>query len=227
MPGWLRKPLRKPECPGGLVDTPHPLPWPSSSGQAPPPEAQPFPRSKAQTTWTGRQAIPGPWLCGYFPPSCPSWTELGGNALTTKPSLCSQGLYVLAVVEVTAHAQAKPGEGPSSVNLCQAHLLQPRRSTDAGRARGVLRAFLEPTCYPGEPPVQGGADWQQSPRARGAGTPEARSGALDSQVRTAPAHPLSLQPPPSCQADRGTEKGLGELGRASGSAELQQNEHLF
>lgn len=170
MPGWLRKPLRKPECPGGLVDTPHPLPWPSSSGQAPPPEAQPFPRSKAQTTWTGRQAVPGPWLCGYFPPSCPSWTEPGGSALTTKPSLCSQGLYVLAVVEATAHAQAKPGGGAF---LCQPVPGPPAAAKTVNRcwagprgAEGV--PALEPTCYPGEPPVQGGADWQQSPQsARG------------------------------------------------------------
>lgn len=121
------------------------------------------------------------------------------------------------------------GEGPSSVNPCQAHLLQPRRSTDVGQARGVLRVFLpwSPRATPGSLQSREGLTGSKAPRARGAGTPEARPRALDSQVRTVPAHPLSLHPPPSCQADRGTEKGLGELGRASGSAELQQNEHLF
>lgn len=82
MPGWLRKPLRKPECPGGLVDTPHPLPWPSSSGPALTPEAYSFPRPEAQTTQ------PGPGDRPYLGPgrvvtsSCPRWTGLGWNPLT-------------------------------------------------------------------------------------------------------------------------------------------------
>lgn len=95
-PGWLRKPLRKPACPGGLVDIPlaarllrhSPHPRRPVRLHAPRP-GQPGLRDRTYLD---------PGFSSHFPPSCPSWTELGQNALTpqespvtTEPSLYPQG----------------------------------------------------------------------------------------------------------------------------------------
>lgn len=56
VPGWLRKPLRKPECPGGLVDTPYP---PRRLGPAPPP-------AEAIRSHAPRPRQPGPEAGGIW-----------------------------------------------------------------------------------------------------------------------------------------------------------------
>lgn len=72
-PGWLRKPLRKPACPGGLVDT---LWRPRSSGTAPTPTPEPHltPHPEAQTT---RPLAAAPAGMPRTPQEPPATTESG------------------------------------------------------------------------------------------------------------------------------------------------------
>ena len=143
MPGWLRKPLRKPECPGGLVDTPHPLPWPSSSGPALTPGGLlvPTPRGPDNPTWTGRQALPGPRPCGDF-----QLPQLDRAGLESPDCLaCTHRAILCWPCSRLPHVPPGETRGVGAFlcqPVCQAHMLQPRRSTEVAQARGVLRRSL-------------------------------------------------------------------------------------
>ena len=162
MPGWLRKPLRKPECPGGLVDTPTPCHGPVPQARPSPPEPYSFPRPEAQTTWTGRQAVPGPWPCGDF--QLPQLDRAGPES----PDCLACAHKAILCWPCPRLSHVPPGEtrgkGPSSANLfarptCCSQDIQQKLGRPEGCRGSPCRGVQG--C-PKELPVQRMSDGQQS-----------------------------------------------------------------